>query len=309
MTINFSQKLIQIKVQLVQVPETNQPGVFTETGTNTVTLEGSRMSVQINNSGSLNSTEMTAKVYGLTPSLMNQLSTLGQSFNLLPRNKIVISAGDTINGLSTIFTGIISSAYGDFNSAPDVPFYFTGNAGQGDSTISTIPTSFSGPTDVATMMAGFANRMNVGFENNGVSVQLNNPYYDGNIWQQVQKCKRDAHINADRFTVGGASGEVLAIWPVGGNRNTPDVQLISKDTGMIGYPSYTNQGIKVDAVFNPKLARGQLIQVQSSLFRATGMWTVTKLDHFLETLLPKGQWKSSMLCYNPKHPLVIPPSS
>jgi hypothetical protein len=308
MTTNFSQKLIKISVQLVPNPTTNQPGTFNESGTDTVTLEGSRMSVQINNSGSLNSSEMTAKVYGLTPSLMNQMSTLGQVFNLLPRNKITISAGDNINGLSAVFTGIVQAAYGDFNAAPDVPFYFNGNAGLGDSTAPAVPTSYSGSTDVATIMAGFAKQMNIGFENSGVSVQLSNPYFPGNVWQQVQSCARAAGINADRITVGGVSGEVLAIWPKGRSRSTPSMQLISKSTGMIGYPSYTQQGIKVDTVFNPQLARGQMVKIESSLFRASGTWTVYKLDHMLETLVPKGQWKSSLYCYNPNFPAPIPPA-
>ena len=88
--------------------------------------------------------------------------------------------------------------------------------------------------------------MNMGFENNGVSATLTNEYLSGSFKAQADRCARDAGISWGIF-----NGNTLAIWPRGGNRNTPDVPVISIDTGMIGYPVFTPQGIIVKTLFSP----------------------------------------------------------
>jgi hypothetical protein len=306
--LSFTQKQIEVTIQLVANPVTNQPVTF-DGNSNTTTLSGSRTSVRINNSGMPNGGIAEVSVYGLTLALMNQLSTLGMVFNIVPKNKITITAGDAVTGLATVFTGVIVHAYGDFNKMPDVPFVIIANSGIADSVAPAVASSFTGPTDVATIMAGFARQMNLGFENNGVNVKLSNPYFPGNIQQQADACARAAGIKWDRVI--GPGGPVLAIWPRGGNRNTPTIPIISPSPGtMIGYPSYTQQGIKIDNLFDPNISRGQLVQVQGSqLTKANGMWAIYKLDHALDSQVPRGHWMSSLYCYNPKYPQPIPPQA
>lgn len=306
--MSFVQRLINATIKLAPDGSTNQPTTFSGTDADTVTLSGSRCSLRVQNSGALNGSTAQFKIYGLTPSLMNELSTLGLVFNIVPKNTITITAGDAVSGMSTVFSGTIFSAYGDYNSAPDVPFSFDLIAGLADATAPTPPASFAGSVDVATLMQGFARQLGVGFENNGVSVQLSNPYYRGTVLQQLQAAKEDAHINADQ--VDGPAGPVLAIWPIGGNRDTPDIPIIAPPPNgeMIGFPSYTQQGIKVDTVFSPRISRGSLVQVQSSLQKAVGNWAVTKLDLALDSMIPSGEWRSIVYGYNPKYPLPLPPS-
>ena len=316
--MSFVQRLLSISVQLAPNTQTNQPNQFLESGTDVVILSGSRTSVKIENSGSAANSRATIKIWGMTPSLMNQLSTLGLVVNLVPKNQITVQAGDDVSGMATVFTGTIWNSYGDYEAMPDVPFIFTCLQSGADVVISAPPSSFRGAADVATMMSGFARQINMGFENNGVSSTLYNQYFSGSVRTQINKCAKAANIN-----VGVVNGNTLAIWPKGGNRNTSNVPVISSQTGMVGYPAFTQQGIIVKTLFSPLIAVGGLFQIESSLLSGISavqqqlqsggspipksslfpsQWAVNKLDLDLESLLPKGQWLSTIYGYNPGYP-------
>lgn len=78
------------------------------------------------------------------------------------------------------------------------------------------PTSVKGSVDVATLMGQLAQSMGYSFENNGVSVQLSNPYLPGTAIDQVKALARGAGI--DLYV----DDNVLAITPA----NTPRGGLI-----------------------------------------------------------------------------------
>jgi len=321
--MTFARRRISLTLELTNNTQTNQPNTFVESATNTVTLSDVRTSVRIQNSGAPANATATVQVWGLTPSLMNQLATLGMVFNLVPKNILTIHAGDDIAGMATVFTGTIFSAATDYERQPDVPLIFACQAGAADATINAPPSSFQGSSDVATIMSGFARQMNLGFENNGVSLSLSNAYFSGSIRQQAARCASDAGISW-----GVVNGNTLAIWPKGGNRNTPNVPIISADTGMVGYPAFTPQGIIVKTLFSPLIAFGGLVQVESSVLSGiaavqqqnqTGasplstsstfpsQWAVNKLDLALDSLLPKGQWLSMIYAYNPGYARALMP--
>jgi hypothetical protein len=304
--MSFVEREISIAVKLASNTQGNQPNKFAESGTDTVTLTGSRTSVRVQNAGAPADNRAQVRIWGMAPSLMNQLTTLGLVFNLVPKNTLTISAGDKGSSLSAIFTGTIYAAYGDYTAQPDVPFIFECLSGVADAVAPAPVTSFNGAADVATIMSGLARQLNLGFENNNVSASLHNAYFSGSLWSQAQTVAEHANINWGVF-----NGNLLSIWPKGGNRNTPSVPEISVDTGMIGYPAYTQQGIIVQTLFNPQIAFGGLVKVTSDLQPATGQWSVNKLDLSLDSLLPKGDWKSTVFGYNPKYAKAIlpPPSS
>lgn len=300
MSSSFKKRLIEIAIKLAPDAKTNQPTSFAESGTDTVTLSGFRTSVRIQNSGAPGGNTASVQVFGMSPSLMDQLSTLGIVFNIVPKNTVTISAGDEEVGLSPVFSGTIFASYGEYNAAPNVPFLLECLSGLADATAPAAASSFTGSTNVADIMAGFARQMNAGFENNGVSVQLSCPYFDGNLWTQMRTCAEHAGINAEII-----EGK-LSIWPKGGNRNTQTIPIVSKETGMIGYPAYTQQGILVRSLFNPQIAFGGLIKVESAVKLTTQTWAVNKLDLTLDSMVPKGHWRSTIFGYNPGYPRPIP---
>jgi hypothetical protein len=318
----FVSRQIALSIKLAPKTNTNQPSTFVESGTDTVNISGLRTSVQVENSGAVVGSTARIKIWGMPPSLMNQLATLGLVFNLVPKNVLTIQAGDVGQAsLTSIFLGTIYSAYGDYSAQPDVPFIFECLAGAAEAVAPATASTFQGATSVADIMSGFARQMGLTFENNGVTAKLSRSYFSGSLREQADAAARDAGISW------GVIGNTLAIWPKGGNRNTPNIPTISPSSEMISYPAFTQQGIVVKTVFNPQISFGSLIKVQSSLLSAIAsaqsgatpfggsstfpsQWAVNKLDHFLDANLPKGQWMSVIYAYNPNYARgIIPPNS
>ena len=82
---------------------------------------------------------------------------------------------------------------------------------------------------------------------------------------------------------------------------------------MIGYPRFHAAGVTVRAVYSPSIGLGPagpvssgpnagggvqiggLIQIQGSILTAAnGTWKVYALDHVLESMVPNGQWFSTI---------------
>jgi hypothetical protein len=315
MATSFVQRKIEIAVKLAQRTGGNQPATFAGTGSDTVTLRDHRCSVRISNSGGQAGSRASISVWGMTPSLMNQLSTLGMVIQQVPQNTLTVAAGDDASGMSTRFVGTITDAYGDYNAAPDVPFIFECLAGAAENVIPFPASSYPGAADVATILSAIAQRAGWGFENSGVNVVLSRPYLAGSALDQVRRVAEAARINAQLVVGAGQSsagpGNVLAIWPRYGTRSALGVPLLApKPNGqMISYPSYTQQGIMVKNLFDPRLAMGGQFRLETSLPQTSksGIWNIFKLDEALDALLPKGHWMSTVYGYNPQFPAPIPP--
>jgi hypothetical protein len=225
------------------------------------------------------------RVYGLPLSMINQLTTIGPINTAFRNNKLLLAVGDDENGMHIMYSGTIGEAHGDFQGMPDVALNILGWAGLYDSVKPVGALSYVGTVDVATIMQELANTMGLTFENNGVQVQLSNPYFPGTALAQVRACARAADINylIDRDT--------LAIWPRAGARaTTGDLPLISPETGMRGYPMFSSKGITVVTEFNPDIKFGIPVKVRSSLDAANGIWNICELSHSLESEMPDGAW-------------------
>ena len=280
-------------------------GSFTEApGKNAVVLSGLRISAQISNSGTIGAAAQL-RVWGMRDSQMAQLSTLGLRIPYLQakQNYVTIAAGDKgASSLPTVFRGVIYSAYQDFDAMPEVFFNVMSNTTYYDQLAAVQPTSFAGDADVATIMQNLANQMGRPFHNWGVTATLANPYFSGSAYDQARKVQQAANINMNFDPATGA----LEIWPRDGTRNpSSQIPVISPDTGLIGYPSYTENGIVVRSVYNPNVIFGSKIKVVSDLPRASGIRVVREITYNLESELPGGQWTMTMQCYDPGA-VVIP---
>jgi hypothetical protein len=278
--------------RLVNVTFTLGQGAFGTDGSTSDKLSGLRTSVRINQAGFPGMGSLDLSIYGMTLSLMNKLSTLGMRAVLQKRNSVLVEAGDNVSGMSVVFIGTITNAYMDANAAPDVPFRVEAQSGIIEAVSTAPPQSFTGSTDVANVMNSLATLANLKFENNNVSVILNKPYFYGSPRQQMVQAAQQANINAiiDKNT--------LAIWPKNGARGGV-VPLIGPNSGLIGYPTYTSNGLALNAVYNPSVSFGGTIQVQSSLTDAAGPWAVTGLDYALDSMLPKGEWSMAISATKP----------
>jgi hypothetical protein len=274
-------------------------GTFGEGTPDTVTLSGLRVSAAISKAGSPSFSQAQLRIYGMTESQMNKLSTLGQRVSEQRKNTVAVQAGDDQSGMSLVFQGTIYEAWADFNAAPEVVFNVAATSGMYDN-IKPVPAkSFRGPTDAAVIMAGLARDMNLTFENSGVGgIMLSSPYFPGTARRQAEACAKAANINwlIDNNT--------LAIWPKGAARGD-QVPLLSPGTGMRGYPTYNSTGVAIVALYNPSLTYGGKIKVQSDQTPACGIWLVQVLDYDLEAETPGGAWYCRIEAVRPRYGIAF----
>lgn len=303
--MSFAKRRINLDFQLGTNPA-GQQVVFEGTNSDTVSLTGLKVTATISKSGGLANPYLQLSVYGMTLSQMNQLSILGKPIIGVRANNITVTAGDDVSGMSVVFSGTITESWAAMSGAPNTCLTVSAVGGLIDLARPIPPSSYRGPADVATIMAGLADQMKIGFVNNGVSVMLSNPYYPGTAVDQMRAAAADANIHAvidDASPAVGPSGaspqgvgqvgKVLAIWPMGGSREGLS-PLISAATGMVGYPTCTQSGIVVRMLYNPSVVIGGVINVESDLTVATAPWYVFSLTQDLESETPGGAWYTTV---------------
>lgn len=273
--MSFAKKAIEVTVQLGR-------GKFGEEGHDTVTLKGHRSVVNIATPGGASMGALQMRVYGLSQDLMNRLTTIGPINTQIRDNKVLVSAGDE-GALSQIYVGTLMDVWADYRRAPEVSLEMMAHAGLLEAVKPISPRSYQGSADAALIMADLAKAMNVAFENNGVSVQLANPYFSGTAWQQALTCAYAANINM------ALHNGILAIWPRDGAR-AGGIPLITADSGLVGYPSFSSKGISLTSVFNPNIFAGCQIDVRSTLIGASGRWNVYSVTHEISSESPGGPW-------------------
>jgi hypothetical protein len=273
-------------------------GNFGENLGNAVKLEGLRTSARIIKAGGPSMGTAQLQIYGMTLDKMNQFSTLGLRPTTVRKNVITVEAGDVDAAQSAVFIGNITNAWFDGAAAPDTSFQVLAHVGGFDAVNPNKPTSYKGTADVATILSGLATQMGKSFENNGVDVKLSNPYFTGSARDQALACVKAAGIQWN-----GLDDNKLAIWPSGQSRNGT-IPLVSKETGMELYPTFTSQGIMVRSLFNPAIGFGSKIKVESILKPANGEWVVYALSYELDGEFPQGRWHMTIQAARPGYAVV-----
>jgi hypothetical protein len=73
------------------------------------------------------------------------------------------------------------------------------------------------------------------------------------------------------------------------------IPLIGKESGLIGYPSYTNDGVECSALYNPDFELGGYFELKTILPHASGIWKIAKLEHKLSAYVPNGtEWETHL---------------
>ena len=262
---------------------------------NQITLEGYRAVVNIDRGGGMMAGTLHAQIYGVTQSDMNSCVTYPNQPQRLADGYVfsniqVFAIDGTQETL--IFTGNIQTAWGNYLSQPDVFLEIVAQSLYQQQLTPTPPTSFNGPFDVATAMGQFAAKLGLTLEPNGVSVQLKDQYLPNTVWEQTKTL--GAAANIDIYL----DPPVLAITPPNTARGTGGTPILSKDTGMVGYPTFNSQGVLVKALFNPAVRFGGSIQIVSDIPNATGTFIVRGIAYRLESEKPNGAWFMTILATN-----------
>ena len=105
----------RIDITFIKGPKQN-PGVFAasptfaESNTDAIKLSGLRCSAHITKAGGLSKGSLQLRVWGMTPSTMNDLSTLGLTINIdrqVLNNQVIVEAGDDEAGMSVVYYGTL----------------------------------------------------------------------------------------------------------------------------------------------------------------------------------------------------------
>lgn len=196
---------------------------------------------------------------------------------------VEVFAGDA-NGMSLIFRGDIWQAVSDYQGGPNLPFHVVAKTGQRESALNVKPISVNNKSaDFSSLWQQIAKKMGLQSEVNGIKIKIAYPYLPYSARDMALALAKHADVN---WTIDRG---VLAAWTRTGSRqgSTP---LISPQTGMVGYPSWSAGGIKLRTLFNNELRIGGSVQVQSSIKPANGGWAIDKLEHNLQALTPNGEW-------------------
>lgn len=260
---------------------------FGTAGDDTVEISGLRCSVSITKAGGYTQAHCDAKIYGLTLDVMNKLTRFGSTLLSNTSNEITVLAADDEMTPAMIFQGIISEAWADLNASPEAAFTVAANTGVIDALKPIQPTSIKGNVDGIQVLASLASQLTPPrtLENNSkISIQISNMYFSGTALDQIQQIAQ-----AGNFQYLMDEDAVLAIWPQGDDRKLPVVE-IAADKGMVGYPTFTNQGIQVTTLYNPAIKYGCSINVTSILKASCGKWILFNVGHDLEAETVNGKW-------------------
>lgn len=287
--MSFVSRLLSFTVELGQ-------GSFGGSGFDTVEIpDGLWASARIDRVGSPAYNSADIQIAGLPISLMNQLSRVGLQAAAIRNNIITVRAGDAGSGaLPTVFRGVIQEAWPDFSNPTEAIFCVNANTGLLAAMKPATPTSYTGSTDVATIMGTLARQMGYTLENNGVSVQLSNPYLAGSARDQALAVAEAAGI----YVYFEDDGGVMSICPKDASRGG-FVPVISPLADMEGYPTYVGPGMIATACeYNAQLRFLGNIEIRDSLITgANGRWRVFDLKHDLSTR-PNGPWFSRVRANN-----------
>ncbi len=259
---------------------------------------GLRSSVQIKLAQMPATGQATIRIDGLTLDHINQLTKTGW-YNYTYQNKIAIQAGDVKAGLTTIFNGQIIEAYPEFSNQPDVGFVIVAIDYGPNGAIkmqSVEPVNFTGSVPIETALTKVLQPTGLTVENNGVNTVISRPYLWGTPWMQAEQLIKAA----DCFGVLDSSRNILAIYPKTSFR-AGEAITISPATGMIGYPEYEFAFIRLRTLFNPAVKGvGTLLNVQSQLESAQGMWGINTISYNLAVETPSGPWEM-LIAASPKN--------
>lgn len=271
----------------IQVVMAMAEGVF-QNGANQITVEGLPTSVELNKQGGDERPSCTVTISNLNIDVVKQLTTL--SFRPLQRfkNQITVNVGEVGKQLQTVFVGDFDNAYGEFSSAPTMNLIVKAISAQHGALMATPATSILGTEQVAKLMEQWAIEAGCTLQNNGVNASVKNAVYRGSPVEKAQTLARDVGIDLiiddGKFTITPAN---VAI---DGN-----AVLVDPKHGLLGYPSFSNDGIEFNMIFDPNIKVGGLVKIESVVPRASGIWKVVKVDSHLEAYIPNsGQWTSSV---------------
>lgn len=257
-------------------------------GSNQYVFEGFAMEATVAKTGGTEFAKANLTIYGLSVETMAQLTwctfkPLSRGYNLLQ-----IEAGEQGSRLSLIFRGEITSSYADLNGASPA-LKIEAQTGSYPILIPEAPIAIQGQQSVEQFVRQEAAAAGYEIENHGVDAQLKDCVISGDPITKIRSV-----ADAAGADVLFDDGKVVLVPRDKPRKAEGGIPVISAETGMIGYPTFTSQGLQVRSFFRPDLTIGAEVRVESIVPQATGVWKITQLSHELSANNPgRAAWRTN----------------
>lgn len=266
--------------------------IFPGTNNNTLRVSTLRMSAQVRATARLAS-QMSLRVQGMKKSDMDAITVTWANPPVVLDHYVTLEANNG-DGWAKVFSGTIIEAQPDYSGAPDTALQIQASVGYFQKINGTDATSYTETVDIDLIVSDIVSKLGPQwkFVNGGVTAILAGPVYlHGTLVDQLddacQQANCDYYLQNDTVTI-TPRGKPIAGAAV--------AVLLNKNTGMIGYPSYERSGLQVRALYQPVFDTGVPIQVESSVFNASGRWYPYTMVHALDGNTPQGKWETNMQC-------------
>lgn len=274
--LNYSDKKLIFKFG-------NEQG-FDVSGNTSLTITDVKATVTTGGFGNTGGITADVTLTGLSLDIMSMLSSKGNGIfaQVNPRIYLDIIAEET-----TIFSGAIFASYCNMNSLPEPSLIINAITAFKARTDSTPPLSIKGTTTLFTIFSTIAKQQGWGINipSSISEITITNPHYTGTTNNRLITICSDYTL---QFSI---NNNTLNVWD---NNTVIDnlIPYVSPDTGLVGYPIFSQSGISFQTTFSPLLQGGRQVKLVTSLPNASGVYRLYQVEHVLSSWIPKGPWHS-----------------
>ena len=255
------------------------------------TISGLAMECQIEKVGLPDKNKAQVTIYGMSLADMEQFTVLAFRPLEYRKNKLIIRAGEEGGEMGQVFVGDIMSAFADFGNAPDVAFRIEAQTGLFAALTPQAPETIQGEASAKDILGKIAGEAGFSFAAGGTSgdAQLKDTVLQGSPWDKGAAVAK--HLGNELVV---DDDEMILIDDTGVRLNANPVNL-SVETGLLGYPSFTSEGVSCRSMFNPNILYASVLNLTSIVPKATGEWRITKVVHNLTAFKANGgPWDTSI---------------
>lgn len=256
-------------------------GTFDTSGSNKLSIGNVKSSFRVGAYGDYGGTQAEITIFGLSAERLSALSGKGVGVYTTDPDDTNV---DVYVGNEKIYSGGIWASYANMNGQPETALVLNAVAGKKLKTEAASPFSQPGAVYVYDMLAAFCKVYGLGFNSpmvNGPTEQ--NPHYNGSPMDKIRSICETHNLSFKVFD------NVLTVWPKG-KAVDEVVPIVSAEYGLIGYPVFSQYGITFQTQYSPLLAQGRDIDLRTSLPNASGIYSLSVVEHFLTSWTEGGSW-------------------
>lgn len=289
--------LKEFTVKITRAIPESETGIYTDVfkcSNDNSTGEIYRGQVDIQEAGGVFKDVCDIAIYGVGLDKLNQITfTWWDAIKKVdPRNTVEV----IVEGV-TVFVGNTYFVKADFSEGTEACLRITGVVGTYISSIRPPDEEYEGISisDLFKILGNKAGMDVLVSENaNGICPKV---ILTGSLLSRIMELGKMLDLNVKiscNFIRVSKHGEPFPEFQNGNGYSSAPVKKISKDTGMIGYPTFNEFGVNFSAIYDPYLRTGQVVEINSIVPKVSGQYIIISKNSTISTL-PNGQWRSNYM--------------